>query len=150
MADRKMTAEELKSFLPVYFNENNGKPFPLTITGGSMAPFLIAGRDKAFLTPFDGSAAVGDVLLFSYGDRLILHRVTKISDNKTLSFTGDAHTVGENNIPVSDILARCDTVIRDGGIIKKNDPLWHFFALLAKHPKGRKLIFKIADLRKKN
>lgn len=149
MADKKMTAEELKSFLPVYFDENSGKPFPLTVTGGSMAPFVIGGRDKAFLTPFDGSASVGDVLLFCHGDRLIMHRVAKIHDNKTLSFMGDAHTVGENNIPVSDILARCDTVLRDGKIIKKNDPLWRFFAILPKHGRGRKLLTMISGLKKK-
>lgn len=149
MADKKMTAEELKSFLPVYFDENSGKPFPLTVTGGSMAPFLVEGRDKAFLTPFDGSASVGDVLLFCHGDRLILHRVAEIHDNKTLSFMGDAHTVGENNIPVSDVLARCDAVLRDGKIIKKNDPLWHFFAILPKCGRGRKAIIKMAAFRKK-
>ncbi len=148
MADKKMTAEELKSFLPVYFDENSGKPFPLIVTGGSMAPFVIEGRDKAFLTPFDGSVSVGDVLLFCHGGRLILHRVAEIHDNKTLSFMGDAHTVGENNIPVSDVLARCDAVLRDGKIIKKNDLLWRFFAILPKHRRGRKLITEISGLKK--
>lgn len=141
-----LTSEELKKFLPEFFAQDGGAPFPLTVTGGSMAPFLADGRDTVLLTPFDGKVSRGDVLLFDCGGRLLLHRVCAVK-NGELWFMGDAHTYAEGPIKTSAVLARCDSVIRDGKPMRKSDAMWRFYEhIWAQKPALRKHLLNAAGL----
>ena len=138
-----LTSEELKKFLPEFFAQDGGAPFPLTVTGGSMAPFLVDGRDTA---PFDGKVSRGDVPLFDCGGRLLRHRVCAGKDGE-LWVMGDAHTYAEGPIKTSSVLARCDSVIRDGKPMRKNDAMWKFYEhIWAQKPAVRKHILNAAGL----
>ena len=55
MKDKKKIVE-LDTYMPV-FREilSQGKEVSLTITGNSMSPFLVHGRDKILISPPDGS-----------------------------------------------------------------------------------------------
>ena len=141
-----LTPEELKKFLPEFFREDKTSTFPLTVTGGSMAPFLTDRRDTALLTAFDGNVSRGDILLFEYGGRLLLHRVCAVKDDE-LMFMGDAHTYTEGPVKKSAVLARCDSVVRDGKLIRKKDALWRFYEhVWAERPALRKHLLKAAGL----
>ena len=146
---KTITAEDLEKFLPQYFEKDGGAPFPLTVTGGSMAPFLIGGRDTALLTPFTGDARRGDILLFFYGDRLLLHRVCAVKDGE-LWFMGDAHTYSEGPVRQQAVLARCDSAVRDGKLVSRHNTLWKFYEhLWAEKPEARDHLLKAAGIIKK-
>ncbi|MEA5006161.1 MAG: S24/S26 family peptidase [Rikenellaceae bacterium] len=57
----------------------NGKSVTLTVRGNSMQPRLRDGKDVVELHPFSpDDIKVGDVILFRYGNRFILHRIIHI------------------------------------------------------------------------
>ncbi len=57
----------------------DGKSVTLTVRGNSMQPRLRDGKDVVELVPFrPEEIKAGDVILFRYGKRFILHRIVHI------------------------------------------------------------------------
>lgn len=55
---------------------------PLVISGNSMSPFLVHGRDTIYLSRLDRPVKKGDVLLYKRDSgAYILHRVYKVEEN---------------------------------------------------------------------
>ena len=76
---------------------------PLVISGSSMAPFLVHGRDTAYLTKISKPIRRGDVVLYRHDDgQLVLHRVVKICGECFI-------TRGDNCIEAEKIT--CDQII---------------------------------------
>ena len=94
-------------------------------------------------------SADGDILLFSYGDRLLLHRVCAVKDGE-LWFMGDAHTYSEGPVRQQAVLARCDSAVRDGKLVSRRNTLWKFYEhLWAEKPEARNHLLKAAGIIKK-
>jgi hypothetical protein len=99
---------------------------PLVITGGSMTPFLVHGRDTVYLSKIATPPKRGDMILYQRDNgRFILHRVYRVGTTYTM--VGDAQTLLETGIRPDQMLARVDTVRRKGKLLRKGNFCWDFF-----------------------
>lgn len=105
---------------------------PLVISGNSMTPFLVHGRDTVHLAAVgDRALKIGEIVLYQRDDgRYILHRICGIGKgpSERYNIIGDAHTVVEKNVRRDQIFAFVKWVDRKG---KKQAPgsfWWEFFA----------------------
>lgn len=105
-------------------------PVPLLISGSSMSPFLIHGRDTVFLSPIKNALKVGDILLYrrDSGD-YVVHRICKVTKNG-FWLVGDAQTQIEKGIRPDQALAVVTAVDRKGKRLKKGSFWWFFFEKL--------------------
>lgn len=100
---------------------------PLVISGNSMSPFLVHGRDTVYLSRLTRPVRRGDVLLYrrQSGD-YILHRVYRVEAGN-LTMVGDAQMVLEAGIKAEQVIAIMTGAIRKG---KRQGPgcfWWEFF-----------------------
>lgn len=99
---------------------------PLLISGNSMSPFLIHGRDSVFLSKITMPPQRGDMILYRRDDgRYILHRVYEAGTSYTM--VGDAQTFLEKGIRPDQLLAIVTAVSRKGKMLKKGSFWWDFF-----------------------
>ena len=100
---------------------------PLVISGNSMSPFLIHGRDTIYLSRLTRPVKRGDVLLYQRDSgAYILHRVYKI-EGDSFTMVGDAQTELELGIRPEQVIAIMTSAERKG---KKQAPgsfWWEFF-----------------------
>ena len=84
----ELLLEEYRKLL----QEEGVKELPLTITGSSMSPFLIHGRDTVYLSRLTRPARRGDMLLYRRDNgAYILHRVYAVTP-ESYTMVGDAQT----------------------------------------------------------
>lgn len=100
---------------------------PLVISGNSMSPFLVHGRDTVYLSRLTRPVRRGDVLLYrrQSGD-YILHRVYRVEAGN-LTMVGDAQMVLEAGIKAEQVIAIMTGATRKG---KRQGPgcfWWEFF-----------------------
>lgn len=96
-----------------------GKEVSFTITGNSMWPLLLHGRDSVVLERFDADdLRVGDMVLFRTPlGNYIFHRVSKISGD-TFETIGDGNCFKDGFFAKEAIIGRADLVIRKGKKIR--------------------------------
>lgn len=116
----------------------------MTVFDGNMAPFLTDGKDTAILTKFDGKSERGDIFLVDVGGRVTLSRVFASNE---MSFMGDSQAEPCSAVGRAAVLARCDSVVKDGRLIRKNDAVWRFFERVwAEKPEARKQLLQAAGV----
>lgn len=93
-----------------------GERVIISLVGTSMQPTLIAG-DELELAPAGDYLAVGDVVLFRYHGRHILHRIVAIEGNR--------YTMHGDNCFTDEIVGKEDIVAKMVGV-KKHNKLKHF------------------------
>ena len=99
---------------------------PLLISGNSMSPFLIHGRDTVYLSKITQPPKRGDMILYRRDSgRYVLHRVYQTGDTYTM--VGDAQTQLEPGIRPDQMLAIVTAVCRKGKRMKKGSFWWDFF-----------------------
>ena len=99
---------------------------PLLISGNSMSPFLIHGRDTVFLSKIVTPPQRGDMILYRRDNgKFVLHRVYEAG--KTFTMVGDAQTLLEKGIRPEQMLAKVTAVTRKGKLLKKGSFWWDFF-----------------------
>ena len=100
---------------------------PLVISGGSMTPFLIHGRDTVYLSRPEGPFRRGDMLLYRRDSgSYVLHRVFRV-EGELCTMVGDAQTCLEPGIRRDQILARVSAVRRKGKLLQSGNFWWDFF-----------------------
>lgn len=100
---------------------------PLVISGNSMSPFLVHGRDTVFLSKPKGPFKKGDMLLYRRRNgAYILHRVYK-AEKDGLTMIGDAQTEPERGIAPEQVIAKVTAVERKGKILSPGSFWWDFF-----------------------
>jgi phage repressor protein C with HTH and peptisase S24 domain len=83
--------------------------------GSSMNPYLRSGKDIAVLSPFrEEDLHPGDIVLFSYHGRYILHRIIGQKGGRYL-IQGDGVYKNTEIVLLQDIISLVRTVIRPGG-----------------------------------
>lgn len=118
------TEKLLKSLL------EDSREFPLVVTGGSMTPFLVPGRDTVYLSKITAPLKRGDVVLYLRGERkYVLHRIYRLEED-CCTMLGDAQTQPEPGIPRQRVLAVVTAVRRKGKLLKKGSFWWEFFRIL--------------------
>lgn len=103
---------------------------PLVISGGSMSPFLVHGRDTVYLSSVTRPLKRGDMILYrrASGD-YVLHRIYRVRAG-SYSLVGDAQTEIEQDIRPEQVLAMVSAVRRKGKLLKPGSFWWEFFAKL--------------------
>ena len=97
---------------------SRGEGFWLTVTGYSMTPTLIHLKDRVYISPFDGNAKKGDILLNRCNnENCLLHRVIKL-DGEMLYYRGDALNYCEGPLPVSSVIGIATRVKHNGKMYK--------------------------------
>lgn len=120
-----LAPEELMEPLLALLEETES--VPLVISGYSMTPFLLHGRDTVYLSKVKEPLKRGDMVLYRRDSgAYILHRVYRV-EGETCTMVGDAQTQLEPGIRKDQILARVAAVRRKGKLLKKGDFLWDFF-----------------------
>ena len=100
---------------------------PLVITGNSMSPFQIHGRDTVYLSRLTRPVRRGDMLLYRRENgSYVLHRVYRASP-ESLTMIGDAQTVLEPGIRREQVIAIVTRVERKGKQLGPGSFWWGFF-----------------------
>ena len=107
--------------------EEDVKELPLTITGNSMSPFLIHGRDTVYLSRLTRPARRGDVLLYRRDNgAYVLHRVYAVKA-EGYTMVGDAQTELESGIRPDQVVAVMARATRKDKELRPGDFWWDFF-----------------------
>lgn len=103
------------------------EPVPLVITGNSMSPFLVHGRDTVYLSNVKRPFKRGDMVLYRRrSGQYVLHRIYKI-EGDNLCIVGDAQTQLEHDIMPQQVLAIVTAVKRKDKINKPGSFWWEIF-----------------------
>ena len=123
---RKVDAGAYLSALEALLRE--GKEVSLVVTGNSMSPFLVHGRDSVILAKADGGWKKGDIALFQRKtSEYILHRISRVEKAGACFFIGDGQLAEEGPIEPEQILGRVIAARRKGKWEKPGTFLWDFF-----------------------
>ena len=111
--NNKVTMKELLPFIEEALN--NDKTFIIPITGTSMRPLLIAGRDTVTLKKCDSKLKKGDLPLYRRQDgAFVLHRVVGFTENGDYIMCGDNQFLKEKGIAHNQIIGVVTEITRDG------------------------------------
>lgn len=124
-----MAAEQLLEEYRQLLQSGAAEALPLVISGSSMTPFLVHGRDTVYLSALKRPARRGDMLLYRRkSGAYILHRVHRVERDGTLTMLGDAQTVVEPGIRPEQVLAVVTACVRKGKTEAPDTFWWMFFA----------------------
>lgn len=122
---RVIEPETLMAQLPQLLLE--AESVPLIITGNSMAPFLIHGRDTVYLSKITQPPKKGDMVLFRRASgAYVLHRIYR-RRNGVYDLVGDGQQTIEPGIRHEQMLAIVNLVRRKGKLLRKGSFWWEFF-----------------------
>ncbi len=111
----------LEAFEPLIREKlSSGGTVQIPITGTSMLPLLVQGRDSVILSPVS-QIKVNDIIFYKRDDgHFVLHRVIGI-DSDGYILCGDNQWVKEFGITNNNIIGVVVEIIRDGKHININD-----------------------------
>ena len=106
---------------------SQGKEVSMLITGNSMQPFLLGGRDTIWFRKPDRPLSRGDMAFFRReSGQYVMHRVQKVTSEGCI-FLGDNQTVPEGPVPNDRICAVVTRVRRKGKELGPGSFWWEFF-----------------------
>lgn len=104
------------------------KTLPLQVTGRSMTPFLIPGRDSVTLTALQASPKRGDIILYQRENgSYVLHRVVTCQRDGRYTMLGDGQQQREKDICREQMFAKVCVIHRKGKLLKPGCFWWEFF-----------------------
>lgn len=105
-----------------------GHALSVPVAGGSMAPFLINGRDTVYFEAPRTPLRPGDMVFYQRRDgRFVMHRIYRVR-REGYYLLGDAQTVVEGPLDREQIFARVTAVKRKGKRAGPGSFWWRFFA----------------------
>ena len=100
---------------------------PLVISGSSMTPFLVHGRDTVYLSKVRRPLKKGDMILYRRASgAYILHRIFR-AEGECYTLVGDAQTLLEPGVRREQVLALVTAVQRKGKLLRSGSFWWDFF-----------------------
>ena len=104
---------------------SQGENVTITIKGNSMRPWLQNSKHKVIVRPLaDSILQCGDIALFRYKGKHILHRVVKIENGK-ITFSGDGNIGIKEQASKDDVIALVESIITPSGrVIECNSNEW--------------------------
>ena len=104
-----------------------GLTVPLTVSGGSMNPYIVPERDTVMISKPSFPLKKGDIAFFErMGGQIIMHRICKVKKDGYY-FVGDAQTEIEGPIVKEQIFGKVNKIIRKGKPEQKGGFTWFFF-----------------------
>ena len=110
-----------------------GKEVPLVVTGNSMLPFLVDGRDQVLIKEVNRPLRKGDIAFFQRKNgQYIMHRIRYIRQNPKTGkreywFVGDGQVYTEGPIEQEQIFGLIIEAQRKGKRIGEKNIWWLFF-----------------------
>lgn len=137
---RKIVLSNKLAFSEILKQIESGESVTIPMHGTSMKP-IIGNNDHISLSPVTGRLRKGDVVLFKYCGRHLLHRIIKIKGN-TVILRGDA-SLNEEQIGRNDIVAILTGIRKENGktIVCKGSS-WQIKSFIAVCSKRIKLLIK--------
>lgn len=125
MEKKKIRLEEI---LPVIEEKlASGGTVEIPITGTSMLPLLVQGRDTVVLKKAKGNLKKYDLPLYRRKDgAFVLHRIVS-AENDSFSMCGDNQWIIEKGIGPSQIIGVVSVIKRKGKIIDVNSAGYRFY-----------------------
>lgn len=110
-----------------------GGTVKLPITGTSMLPLLVAGRDTVTLSPVTGDLQKFDIPFYRRRDgAFVLHRIVACTADNTYTLCGDNQWVLEEGIRAEQIIGVVSEITRNGKTFSVNSKkykryvrIWH-------------------------
>lgn len=127
---RKMLPPEilLEEYRRILAEEPMVEALPLIVSGSSMTPFLVGGRDTVYLSRLERPVRRGDILLYQRDSgQYVLHRVWKVEKNGTFTMVGDAQVELEHGIREDQVIAIVTFALRKGKPMFPGFFWWEFF-----------------------
>ncbi len=104
-----------------------GKEVRMVISGSSMAPFLIHGRDSIFFRAPERELRKGDIVFYERpGGQFVVHRICGVHGDG-YDLIGDGQTEIEHNVRREQIFARVTQVERKGKRLAPGSFWWELF-----------------------
>lgn len=118
------------AYLPIVIDmAAEGYQQALTVTGSSMTPFLVHGRDQILFQRPDRPLKRGDMAFFRRrSGACVMHRVCRVDQNGNYYMVGDAQRAVEGPIAPEQVFAVVTSVCRKGKWIGPGSFWWEFFA----------------------
>ena len=104
-----------------------GLTVPLVVTGSSMTPYIVPGRDTVYISKPSFPLKKGDLAFFERLDgRVVMHRIYKAKNN-SYWFVGDAQTEIEGPVCEKQIFGQINMIYRKGKAESRFSPIRFFF-----------------------
>lgn len=124
--ERRVSLAELYPLLTEILE--HGGTFSLTVTGMSMYPFLVGGRDKVTLAPVDRELKKNDLPLYRRADgSFVLHRIVKCEQDGTYTCCGDHQWTPETGLRREQMVALATAFVRKGRCATERNVLYRAY-----------------------
>lgn len=146
---KTVEAEEWASRLPELLEQ--AAAVPLVISGNSMSPFLVHGRDTVYLSKITQPLKKGDMIFYRRDNgQYILHRIIR-AEGEIYDLVGDAQQLIERGVRRDQVIAIVTAVRRKGKLLRPGSFWWEFFekVWLNMVPQRGKLVAGYTALRRK-
>ena len=111
--DRKVISNDIL-FAAVKDLVDEGKSVTIRPKGESMLPFIRSDRDNVTLERVTRPLEVGDIVLFRYKGKYVLHRIYSI-DGDGLTIMGDGNIIGQEHCSASDVIGIVTEITKENG-----------------------------------
>ena len=120
---------DIDAYMPVLCELlKQGKEVSIVITGNSMSPFLVHGRDEILISPPDGNWKKGDMAFYRRDNgQYVMHRICKVRKDASYDLVGDAQRMIERPIFPEQMFGKITSVKRKGKWIGPGKFWWEFF-----------------------
>ena len=110
---------------------DSGGSFSLTVTGSSMFPFVLGGRDQVTLSPLQGKLRKYDLPLYRRKDgAFVLHRIVKVEKDGSYTCCGDHQWGLEKGLDQSQMIAICTEYVRKGKRFSNRNIFYRCYRIL--------------------
>lgn len=111
--DRKVISNDIL-FAAVKELVDEGKSVTIRPKGNSMLPFIRSDRDNVTLERVTRPLEVGDIVLFSYKGKYVLHRIYSL-DGERLTLMGDGNLLAREHCTQADVVGIVTMIIKENG-----------------------------------
>lgn len=123
---KKVNMRELYPLMKEILDQ--GGSFKLTVTGSSMFPFILGGRDQVTLSPLPERLKKNDLPLYRRRDGMfVLHRIVKCEKDGTYTCCGDHQWTLERGLELDQMVALATAYVRKGRSITNKNLLYRIY-----------------------
>ena len=107
---------------------DNGGTFSLTITGSSMYPFILGGRDQVTLSPVPVKLKKNDLPLYRRKNgQFVLHRIVKVCKDGTYTCCGDHQWQLEKGLKHEQMVGIATSYVRKGKALTNKNLIYRMY-----------------------
>ena len=126
---KKVTMNELYPLMQEVLE--SGGSFSLTVTGSSMFPFILGGRDQVTLSPISRPLKKYDLPLYRRADGMfVLHRIVKVEKDGSYTCCGDHQWGLEKGLQADQMIALATSFVRKGKPLTNRNLLYRIYRVI--------------------